>query len=53
MKDAIVRAITVYQDKGKWGNLVKQCMGQDFSWVHSAMDYKKLYGHICGITVTK
>jgi starch synthase len=53
MKDAIVRAIAVYQDKDKWNRLVRQCMLQDFSWDHSAREYYSLYGQICGITVTK
>ncbi len=53
MKDAIVRAMAVYQDKDKWNRLVRQCMQQDFSWDHSAMEYKGLYEQICGITVTK
>ena len=53
MKDAIARAIAVYRNKEKWNHLIKQCMLQDFSWNHSAEEYKSLYGQICGITVTK
>ena len=53
MKDAVVRAIQVYRQKDKWQSVIKQCMQQDFSWAHSAAEYKELYEQICGITVTK
>lgn len=49
MKDAVARAIDLFRDKKKWNRLVKQCMLQDFSWDHSAMEYKRLYGQICGL----
>lgn len=49
MKDAVVRAIELFRDREKWNRLVKQCMLQDFSWDHSAMEYKRLYGQICGL----
>lgn len=49
MKDAVERAIALYRDKKKWERLVRQCMQQDFSWDHSAMEYKRLYGMICGL----
>ena len=53
MKDAVVRAITVYKRKNEWKNIVRQCMRQDFSWNRSAAEYINLYRQICGITVTK
>lgn len=46
MKDAVVRAIQVYQDRDKWRKLVKSCMSQDFSWDHSALQYMQLYNMI-------
>lgn len=53
MKDAVLRAMDVYLQKEKWNGIVRQCMKQDFSWDHSALEYKDLYERICGITVTK
>ncbi len=52
MKDAVKRAITVYKRDEDWKGIVRQCMLQDFSWNHSALEYKRLYQNICGITVT-
>ena len=43
MKDAVVRAIEIYNNKEEWEELVKRCMSQDFSWMNSAREYKNLY----------
>jgi starch synthase len=43
MKDAIARAVEVYKNKEDWRALIKTCMSQDFSWQHSAREYKALY----------
>jgi starch synthase len=43
MKDAVTRAIAVYENKDEWENLIKRCMGMDFSWKNSAREYKNLY----------
>lgn len=46
MKDAIARAVEVFKKKREWTALVKTCMNQDFSWQHSAREYKTLYEDI-------
>jgi starch synthase len=43
MKDAISRAVEIYQNKEEWESIVRNCMRQDFSWENSAMKYKSLY----------
>jgi starch synthase len=43
MKDALARALEVYQNKEEWEDLVRTCMTQDFSWENSAREYKNLY----------
>lgn len=37
------RAITAYQDKNKWSELMQTVMAQDFSWKASAKKYINLY----------
>jgi starch synthase len=37
------RALDLYQDQGKWQDLQKRGMPQDFSWRRSALEYMKLY----------
>lgn len=44
--EAIQRALTLYQDKEKWYNMVRHIMEQDFSWDHSARRYFNLYKKI-------
>jgi starch synthase len=39
----IREAIEVYNDKEKWSALMKKAATTDFSWQHSAQEYKKLY----------
>ncbi|HEY5604774.1 MAG TPA: glycogen synthase GlgA [Gammaproteobacteria bacterium] len=39
----IVKAINVYQDQDQWTRLIKNGMGRNFSWVHSANAYISLY----------
>ncbi|HBR03902.1 MAG TPA: glycogen synthase GlgA [Ruminiclostridium sp.] len=46
MKDAVARAVEIYQNKEEWENLIRACMGEDFSWQSSARKYKKLYQSI-------
>ena len=43
MKDAVARAIEIYQNKDEWESLIRNCMNQDFSWESSAQEYKNLY----------
>ncbi len=40
---AVVRAITLWQIKPKWEELVKRVMSVDFSWEQAAENYLKLY----------
>ncbi|MBE0478521.1 glycogen synthase GlgA [Candidatus Aerophobetes bacterium] len=46
MMDALKKAIDVYQDKDTWIRLVKNGMGNDFSWEGSAREYERIYGII-------
>ncbi len=46
MKDAVVRAIEIYNNKEEWEALVKRCMSRDFSWTNSAKEYENLYREI-------
>ncbi|MGE5114033.1 MAG: glycogen synthase GlgA [Acidobacteriaceae bacterium] len=41
--DTIQRALTVYQDKAAWTQLMKNGMAKDFSWAASAREYVKVY----------
>ena len=41
--DELQRALNWYAQPRKWRALMKQGMGQDFSWQHSARQYLKLY----------
>lgn len=36
-------ALTIYNDKGAWNNIIRQAMNSDNSWEKSAMQYKWLY----------
>lgn len=40
---AVVRAITLWQIKSVWGEIVKRAMSADFSWDTTAENYLKLY----------
>ena len=39
-------ALETYKNKENWGNLMKKAATTDFSWLHSAVEYKKLYDTI-------
>ncbi len=39
----IKQAITFYQDKNAWQQLIKNAMRQDFSWQQAAKNYLRLY----------
>ena len=36
-------ALALYRDKTAWGNLMRTCMKEDFSWEVSAREYELLY----------
>ena len=40
---AVKEALSVYQDKERWGKLVKNAFACDFSWKESAKRYLELY----------
>jgi starch synthase len=40
---AVKRAVQVYQKDRLWRKIVKQAMGQDFSWEQAARQYDRLY----------
>lgn len=46
MKDAVARAVELYNDKEKWTELTKKVMNVDFSWNASAKEYLKLYENL-------
>lgn len=46
MLDALLRAISAYEDKDKWGELISRGMREDFSWRSSGKEYLKIYGEL-------
>jgi len=40
---AIDRALSLYRDRRRWRRLMKQAMGEDYSWEVSARQYLRLY----------
>ncbi|MBP2641904.1 MAG: hypothetical protein H6Q66_2855 [Firmicutes bacterium] len=43
MLTALRQAITVFRNKAAWMKLMRSGMKRDFSWKHSAAQYKKIY----------
>lgn len=41
-------ALALYEDRERWGRLVLECMGRDFSWKSSAEEYGELYRQLLG-----
>ena len=41
--DALVRAISVYENRNEWMALVNRAMRQDFSWKRSSEKYLEMY----------
>ena len=41
--DALIRAISVYDDKKAWNKLIAKAMKEDFSWIKSGKKYKEIY----------
>jgi starch synthase len=46
MLDALLRAISAYEDKDKWGELISRGMREDFSWRSSGKEYLRIYGEL-------
>ncbi len=41
--DAVRRAVAVYPDRGRWLELMRTGMREDYSWRHSAEQYRDVY----------
>lgn len=41
--DALLRAITLYEDNNAWRKLISRAMKEDFSWRKSGKTYKEIY----------
>ncbi len=39
-------AVATYYDKNTWRQLQRNCMEKDFSWQHSAADYRDIYSQL-------
>jgi starch synthase len=48
MKDAIGRAVELFNDEQKWNDIVRKIMDIDFSWNVSAKKYVDLYKNLVG-----
>ncbi len=48
--DALIRAISVYENKGKWERLVKRAMKEDYSWRMSGKRYLEMYKTLLSIS---
>ncbi len=46
MLDALLRAITAYEDKAAWRKLQTRAMREDFSWKASGKKYLGLYKEV-------
>jgi len=46
MLDALLRAISVYEEKDKWRELISRGMREDFSWRSSGREYLRIYGEL-------
>jgi len=44
---AIERALSAFQEQGRWQQLIRRGMGEDFSWPRSAKAYLDLYEEAC------
>lgn len=44
--DALLRAISVYENKREWHKLLRRGMKEDFSWRKSGMKYLQMYGKL-------
>ena len=44
--EAAGRAIALYTDRASWQRVMRQAMGQDFSWTAAAREYEILYARL-------
>jgi starch synthase len=47
LRDTLLTAFEVYQDRREWRELQRRGMAMDFSWKHSAERYSDLYNDVC------
>jgi len=45
-RDAIARALRVWDDRDLWGSLMRNGMRADFSWARSASRYAEVYENV-------
>lgn len=45
----LIRAVTLYQDRATWQQLVEAGMNTDVSWVRSAQAYDRLFASLVGV----
>jgi starch synthase len=45
---AVTRARETYRHQGAWRNIQKRAMAEDFSWVHSASEYARIFSLAVG-----
>lgn len=46
--NALTRALSVYEKREEWGELVSRVMNEDFSWQRSSREYMELYKGLIG-----
>ena len=49
LRDALSRALKIYQDVDTYEEIQKRCMSQDFSWEQPVQTYLKLYQELIGL----
>jgi starch synthase len=43
---AVIKALTIFENKNAWTRLVHNCLESDFSWDYAAKEYQKWYRHV-------
>jgi starch synthase len=46
--DALTRALSVYEKRDEWRELILRAMKEDFSWQRSSREYMELYKRLTG-----
>jgi starch synthase len=46
--NALTRALSVYENREEWGELISRAMKEDFSWRRSSEEYLELYKRLIG-----
>jgi starch synthase len=53
LREAVKRALFLYESPSVWKAMQQTGMRQDFSWNHSALQYLELYRKTCGTLETE